>query len=277
MADRLKSDGAPHLPAVGRYGSSRALLYLYGITQETATLPATLRGVDGVSTVDPLDCPGFTCWVSRVPAGEFGEQLSQKMENLEWLADASVRHQRVVGAIHERQPILPARFGTVFLNPDSLAEDVAGRQAALQASFRRISGADEWGIRVFGAPRSAPARAVARSGREYLQGKSAMLHARPTRTLEPGITELAAAVAKLATDSAAGGKVSSAQPGLRWQTSVLLPRSRRPKLEALLARFARKFQDRFRVECTGPWPPYSFVGEKARARPAHQAEPGVAR
>ena len=102
MGDRLKSGGAPHLPAVGRYGSSRALLYLYGITQETATLPATLRGVDGVSTVDPLDCSGSTCWVSRVPAGEFGEQLSQKMENLEWLADASVRHQRVVGAIHER-------------------------------------------------------------------------------------------------------------------------------------------------------------------------------
>jgi hypothetical protein len=262
MADRLSA-------------SANTLLYLYGITQEPAAVSATLRGVDGIATVEAVDCSGFTCWVSHVPAGEFGEQLSQNMENLEWLADASVRHQRVVGAIHERQPILPARFGTVFLTRDSLADDVASRKAALKASFRRISGADEWGIRVFAATKSAPAGPGARSGREYLQRKSALLQTRPARTLEPEIRELAAALAKLATESAEGGKVSSGQPGLRWHTSLLLPRSRRPKLEALLSRFAGRFQDRFRLECTGPWPPYSFVGEKARARPAEKV--GVAR
>jgi hypothetical protein len=240
-------------------------------------LPATLRGVDGTSAVEAMDCSGFTCWVSRVRADEFGDKLSQNMENLEWLADASVRHQRVVGAIHERQPILPARFGTVFLNQDSLADDVADRKAALKASFRRISDADEWGIRVFAQPTTVTVGASARSGREYLQRKSALLQARPARTLEPEIKEFGDAVARLATASAEGGKVSSGQPGLRWQTSVLLPRPRRPKLEALLARFAGKWQDRFRVECTGPWPPYSFVGEKAHARPPQRARREVAR
>lgn len=253
------------------------LLYLYGITQAPATLAAALRGVDGSSTVEPLDCSGFTCWVSRVRVEEFGEKLAQNMENLEWLADASVRHQRVVGTIHEKQPILPARFGTVFLNRDSLADDVAGRKAVLKASFRRIAGADEWGIRVFAAARTAALRTSARSGREYLQRKSALLQARPVRTLEPEIKQFADAVARLATASAEGGIVSSGQPGLRWQTSVLLPRPRRPKLEALLARFAGKWQDRLRVECTGPWPPYSFVGEKAHARPPLRARRGVAR
>ena len=275
MADRLKSNGVPNLPGVGRCGSSRALLYLYGITEDAADLPTTLRGVDGISTVEPLECSGFTCWVSRVPAGEYGEQLAQNMEKLEWLADASVRHQRVVGAIHERQAILPARFGTVFISQDSLADDVARRKAALKASFRRISGADEWGIRVFAAKRSTAAGGGARSGREYLQRKSAMQQTRPARTLEPEIAELSAAVAKLAAETAEGGKVSSGQPGLRWQTSVLLLRLRRSKLESLLSRFARKYENRFRVECSGPWPPYSFVGEKARACPAEQA--GVAR
>lgn len=249
MADRLKS-----------------MLYLYGITQSPGRLPATTRGVDGTSTVETLECSGLTCWVSRVDAAEFGDNLPHNMENLEWLADASVRHQRVVGAIHDRQAILPARFGIVFVNEASLRDDVAHRKAALQAGFRRTADADEWGVRVFAQPKSAPLNTQARSGKEYLQKKSALLQAKPSRTLEPEIQQFAAEIAKLATASAEGGKVGAGQSGLRWQTSVLLPRTRRTKFEGVLARFARKFGERFRVECTGPWPPYSFVAEEAQAQ-----------
>ncbi len=255
MADRLKT-----------------VLYLYGITQGTQPLPVTIRGVDGTSAVEPLENSGFTCWVSRVDAVEFGDKLPHNMENLEWLADASVRHQRVVAAIHDRQAVLPARFGVVFVNEASLAEDIASRKAALKTSFRRTSDADEWGIKVFAQPRTAPAAATqARSGKEYLQRKSAMLQAKPSRTLEPEIKQFTEEVANLVTASAEGGKVGAGQPGLRWQSSVLLPRSRRAKFQSLLARFARKFADRFRVECTGPWPPYSFVSDKAQAQPTRPA------
>jgi hypothetical protein len=253
MADRLKMRAHP-------------LLYLYGITQAAEELPATVRGVDGISMVEAVECSGFTCWVSHVGAHEFGENLTRNMENLEWLADASVRHQRVVGTIHERLAILPARFGIVFLNEKSLADDVSGRKGALRASFRRIADADEWGIRVFALPLPAPVGSNARTGKEYLKRKSALLQAKPSRTLEPEIKQFASEIVNLATESAEGGKVASGQPALRWQTSVLLPRSRRAKFEALLGRFARKFAERFRVECTGPWPPYSFVADKAQAQ-----------
>jgi hypothetical protein len=242
------------------------LLYLYGITQRPESLPTTLRGVDGMTRIEALECSGFTCWASRVSNQEFGEELSHNMENLEWLADASVRHQRVVGAIHERQEILPARFGTVFLNERSLCEDIDARKTALKASFRRIAEADEWGVRVFATPRTAPVAESARSGKEYLQRKSALLQAKPARTLEPEIKQFAGSITKLATAAAEGGKVGSGQPGLRWQTSLLLPRGRRKQFETLLARFANKWHERFRVECTGPWPPYSFVAENAQAR-----------
>src|SRR5512147_585997 len=245
---------------------TKTLLYLYGITQAAERLPAKVRGVDGTSAIESLECSGFTCWVSRVDAHEFGDNLTNNMENLEWLAEASVRHQRVVGAIHERQPILPARFGVVFLNEESLGSDLTTRKTALKASFRRIADADEWGIRVFAQPRPAPVASNARTGKEYLQRKSALLQVKPSRTLEPEIRQFASDIAKLASASADAGKVGSGQPGLRWQTSVLLPRSRRAKFESLLARFARKSAEQFRVECTGPWPPYSFVADHAQAR-----------
>ncbi len=248
--------------------SPNPLLYLYGITQRPESLPATVRGVDGIARVESFETSGFTCWISRVDGRDFGDNLAHNMENLEWLADASVRHQRVVGAIYERQEILPARFGTVFRSEQSLADHVAERKNTLKAGFRRIAGADEWGVRVFAVPRSVSAASGARSGKEYLQRKAAQLQAKPARTLEPEIKAFAEAVSQLAAATAEGGKVGSAQPGLRWQTSLLLPRSSRPKFEALLARFARQRQERFRIECTGPWPPYSFVDDKAQARPA---------
>ncbi|MGI9103622.1 MAG: GvpL/GvpF family gas vesicle protein [Terriglobales bacterium] len=249
-----------------KQGGNVPLLYLYGVTAAPASLAATLRGVDGVSKVDRLECSGFTCWISRVDAREFGENLNHNMENLEWLADASVRHQRVVGAIYEREQILPARFGTVFLNPESLSRDIDSRKAALKAGFKRIAGTDEWGVRIFALPRTVNVAAGAKSGREYLQRKSELLQTRPSRTLEPEIQEFAAAIAKLAAATAAGGKVSAGQPGLRWHASLLIPRSDRAQFENLLARTSRQWHGSFRIEATGPWPPYSFVGEDAQAR-----------
>ncbi len=249
MADGINPDG-------------RTLLYLYGITQASASLPAALRGVDATAPVQPLPCSGFTCWVSRVNAREFGDELARNMEDLEWLAEASVRHQRVVSAIYEKEDILPARFGTVFTTEESLRADVSGRKVALQAGFQRVTGADEWGVRVFAVARPVTFATTARSGKEYLQRKSALLQARPPRTLEPEIRKFAAALDEIATSSTEGGKVGSGQPGLRWQASLLVPRARRKKLDAVLARFSHDWREQYRVECSGPWPPYSFVSER---------------
>jgi hypothetical protein len=146
--------------------------------------------------VEAVECSGFTCWVSHVDADEFGENLTRNMENLEWLADASVRHQRVVGTIHERLPILPARFGIVFLNEKSLAGDVSGRKGALRASFRRIADADEWGIRVFGPARAALADvgAVAAIAASEIRSLAGPLRAQVRGTLSRGMYRTLAAV-----------------------------------------------------------------------------------
>jgi hypothetical protein len=109
---------------------------------------------------------------------------------------------------------------------------------------------------------------TARSGKEYLQRKSALLQARPARVLEAEIREFAEALDEIATSSSEGGKVGAGQPGLRWQASLLVPRARRKKLDALLAHFSRQWSEQYRVECTGPWPPYSFVSDQGRSRGA---------
>jgi hypothetical protein len=255
--------------------TASSALYLYGISQRpdgaTAKKPAAKpgqklakigsAGIDGVHVVQPLLCGEFVCWVCEVDQASFADAVERNMENLEWLALHGVRHQQVVGEVAERMTIVPARFGTVFSGEPALVKDVQGRKAALKKVFARVSGGDEWGVKVFAERKAAPvAEATARSGKEYLQQKAARLKKRPERN-DPELKELATALEKIATDSAPSGKVSGAQPNLLWQATFLVPRGKRKQWDHVLKNFVERWEGQRRIEVNGPWPPYSFVSD----------------
>ena len=243
MAARLKPD---------------RVVYLYGITETLPSGIPELVGVDRFAKVEEIECDGVVCWISRASALEFEENLARNMENLDWLAETSVAHQRVISAIAGEAEILPARLGTIFRNEASLCKHIAGRSRSLKRDFKRIRGADEWGVKVFQV-RPAITLPKVRSGKDYLQAKAALL---PTRRKAEGngdIRRLERALENLATEVAPGGNVSRGQRGVEFQTTLLVKRSNRKKLESLLEKFARDWEQERRIECTGPWPPYSFV------------------
>ncbi|HZQ22248.1 MAG TPA: GvpL/GvpF family gas vesicle protein [Terriglobales bacterium] len=240
---------------------SASVLYLYGVSNARPARPVACVGVDGTSPVETLNTGSLTSWISRVPRPEFADNLARNIENLDWLADASVRHQRVVAAIGEITDILPTRLGTVFLNENSLAADVERRKATLTADLKRIQGKDEYGVKVFaGKPTKVEVPLAARSGKDYLQAKSALLRMRtPQNKKDADIERLAQALDEVAEDTAEGGRISSGRRDLLYNVSVLLKRDNRKQLESLISRFAREWGDTRQIECTGPWPPYSFV------------------
>lgn len=235
------------------------LIYLYGITREPVAGLRVPAGVDGVGVVEAIRCDGLTCWVSKVDASDFGDALSSRMENLEWLAAASVRHQRVVGSIFENTTILPARFATIFRTQESLREHLRKSKAEVMESFRRLDNCDEYGIKIFAAPAAPSPAARASSGRDYLKRKSELLAVSKPRRITPELERFIAGLQKLASESTAGGSVSTGQRNLLWQGSLLLRRPKRASLDTELARFSRDFQGQYHIECTGPWPPYSFI------------------
>jgi hypothetical protein len=238
-------------------GRAAQVIYLYGIS---APAKAALKspGVDGTAAVEALRMGAFTCWISRVDREEFGAELARRMENLDWLANASVRHQRVVGALAEKVTILPARFGTVFLTEQSLQSHVAGQKPTLAKRLKHLSGAEEWGVKVFRRARAA-ATVEASSGADYLRQKAAILKKDGPRELDADVVAFAKALQEIARDSAPAGKVSSGQSDLEWQASFLVPRSRRKQWDAVLKEYATRWGAHREIECTGPWPPYSFV------------------
>ena len=241
------------------------VLYLYAVTKSGTGDTPQVRGVDGEARIEAIPCAGLTCWISRVPAAEFGESFSQRLEDLDWLAAVSVRHQRVIAAIAESRDTLPARLGTVFLSETSLEADIRKRKATLEADLRRIAGTQEWGVKVFASPQPAVLPARVRTGKEYLEAKSSLLRSRKPPVLDEGVKEFAHELEQLGIATAEGGRISGGTRDLQYQASVLLKRSDRAKLEKLLRRFSRAWKDTHKIECSGPWPPYSFVSQSAKS------------
>ena len=235
------------------------VLYLYGITETVPAEPIAHTGVDLQSSVIPIDCDGVVCWTSQVSALEFGENLATNMENLDWLANASIAHQRVVAAIAREADILPARFGTVFRSAASLKKHIRARTREIIRDFKRVKDADEWGIKVF-AIRPVAAVPTANSGRDYLKAKAALLPRRRSQTAATGdLAEFEQALGRVAEASAKSGTISTGQRGLTFQTSLLVKRRKQKQLQSVLGKFSQRWSEERKIECTGPWPPYSFV------------------
>jgi Gas vesicle synthesis protein GvpL/GvpF len=244
------------------------VLYFYGITKSRPAIPIPQAGVDLQSAIQPLDCDGLICWISRVSAEEFEKNLARNMENLDWLTSASVAHQRAISAIARQAEILPARLGTVFRSEESLRKHIRTGAAEITQDFQRIKGAEEWGVKVFAAKQACLPTSPVASGKDYLKAKAALLPQRRSRLKADGeFEEFENALRQVALESAAVGNISSGQRGLRFQTSLLVKRKDRKKLASVLKKFSQRWAEACQIECTGPWPPYSFV-----SRPAQRVE-----
>ena len=247
-------------------------LYLYGISPALKKQPLFLAlGIDGKlgHRVMPLDCAGLVCWVSELDAGAFTAELERNSDNLEWMAEAGLRHQQAVAAITSQQDLvlLPTRFGVVFSSEEALETDVRKRKAELARAFKRVSGADEWGVKVFmEKPPAAASKSAAASknvtqvsGRDYLRTRAQALDSAQRPKSDPEVRKLAAALKKQSRAVGGSGALSDTQPKLQWQASFLVARNKSKKFAAVLRQFARRWDSTRSIEVSGPWPPYSFV------------------
>src|SRR5258708_29525595 len=95
-------------------------LYLYGVSAKSRLGKLRSAGVDGVHPVQAVTCGDLLCWVSAVDAVAFSDAINRNMENLDWLALHTVRHQRAVGENAAKSAVIPARSGTLFSSEEAL-------------------------------------------------------------------------------------------------------------------------------------------------------------
>src|SRR5207253_10081249 len=68
------------------------VLYLYGITKAPVSPVPRVGGVDGAAVIEPIECGGLICWLSRDSRTDVADQLLRKLDNMEWLAALCIRN-----------------------------------------------------------------------------------------------------------------------------------------------------------------------------------------
>jgi len=214
-----------------------------------------------------------------VHLADFSEAVLQKRLENEGELESMVRgHNGVIEAIHARQAILPARFGMVYPRAADIVAALQSARDLLLRELERLAECDEWAVHLY-ADRSVVREGVASGNAGIRRLREQAVVARPGRAyfLERQLRdELESATGRQLSDL-----VESAFERLT-RVSIAAQSNRAPavagtteEVEILRAAFlvAREGAAPFarevsavadlsaglRVECTGPWPPYSFA------------------
>jgi hypothetical protein len=261
------------------------VVYLYGFVPADAPAPPpTLVGV-GDAPVELLAVDGTNAVIARLPADEYArDQVDARLEDLRWVGEQGLAHERVVLWFVDRTDILPTRLFSLYSGESVLREALAARAPGIAAQLRRFAGRCEWNLKVaydpdrlgrHGAEVSeelgrldAEIRAAPPGRRYLLERKRADVQkrelGRSARRLAGELLDAlrpladAALVLPLATAEDTGTVVLSA--------ALLVPRAvdgdLRAEAERRTAELAELGMD---VTFSGPWAPYRFLEDDVAA------------
>ena len=215
---------------------------------------------------------GLHIVVADAPLSKYGEAaIARGLANLEWVSRAAMAHERVVESFLSADAVLPMKLFTIFTSEERALAHVREERKRLDTLVRRVSGHDEWSIRVVldrgraerAAPKSAPSSG-GRTGVAYLARKKARRDAarelaeRAQATVADLYDHLSAR-AKLAKRRTAS-ELPAQGGSLLLDAAFLVPRRRTASFKTLAGREAKAVaRHGYGVTLTGPWPPYSFV------------------
>jgi Gas vesicle synthesis protein GvpL/GvpF len=250
--------------------------------------------LDGVAGVDPARPPRLlrhgrlAAVAGDVALAEFGAAaLKRNLEDVRWLERVARAHQAVLDRALEAATVVPLRLCTVFADDAAVLAMLDRERAALRAALDRLAGRAEWGVKLIADPAAVRAAAAGSAapetagppaapgapgaGHAYLARKRRDRTAREdarriaheaARAVHAGLGAQAAAATVL---RAPPRELSGEAGELVLNGAYLVDRERGAEFRALAERIGEGQRRRgLRLEVTGPWPPYSFAGDRAR-------------
>lgn len=252
--------------------------YLYCIVK-SATKPSTARSPEGLPGAERprAVAAGGPLWliVAPVPLATYGpEQLERRLADMDWVGSVALAHESVVEQFVRRAAttVIPMKLFTMFSTVDRAVADIRQRRPAIAAAMRRISGAEEWGIRIL----REPAAPVFKAGPTRAASGAAFLAAKKRAKDDAKLSRLAAGeaaadafdqLATIARDARRrdGAPAEGATPPL-LDAAFLVPVASRARFKSAATRAAARCAGAgAQMTISGPWPAYNFVqGEEER-------------
>lgn len=261
------------------------VLYLYGFVPADAPAPPeSLPGIDG-SRIDFVPGAALSAVVSVLPAETYtAARIEAGLEDLQWVSERGLAHERVVAWFVDHAQILPAPLFTLYSSRAVLAATLADRAAELAGELERLAGRREWDLKVsyrrdeleqHAGEVSEEVRALDAEIAAAAPGRRYLLERKRAEVVRRELTDAAHRVAdQLLAElrPLSDGIVPLEPPRDAAELPVLVAAAlllRREQEEPVRARVAERAQSLgplgFTVSVTGPWAPYRFL-QPAAAR-----------
>ena len=165
-------------------------------------------------------------------------------------ATALRAYERTVRGLMDRGAVLPAQFGSVLPDEDSVRSLLRSRRRDLLARLRQVRGAVEIGLRACWRDRAgAVLDPRPTSGSSYL---------RERLELRQSARRVASELDPLTALARGSRRALAPRPDLPVLDAYLVDRGRVGEFVALVEQLDDRLDD-VELVCTGPWPPYSFA------------------
>lgn len=210
------------------------------------------------------------------------EALQANLSDAAWTALRAMRHERVVDYFARRASVVPLRFGTIYLEREGVLKMLRERSEEFRRNVERLRGREEWGVNVF-CDRKALMDAIldfsptlrelneqasqASPGQAYLVRKKmeAMRADEARAEVKRAVARIAEELGALS-EGASSLRILKDEAGelgeLVGKQAFLVERHRFAEFRGRAEQLAEETAGAgFRLELTGPWPAYNFVGQ----------------
>ncbi|MEU5969427.1 GvpL/GvpF family gas vesicle protein [Streptomyces globisporus] len=272
-------------PSDSRVASSSAeaaVTYVFAVcrsTRATSALDVTgVAGLPGGEAVRLLPSGLLTAVVQTVPAADFTDEVWQRrLSDREEIERYARAHHAVVSAVATHGPVVPLPLATLYHDDDRARSRLADEADRFHTALKRVAHHAEWGVKVYRplapepgpvadspAPEATGGRAPG-AGLAYLNRKRGAQARREkireqaldvADSVDAELRGLAAASRRLRTHGAA---LSGDQRVHVLNATYLVADERAHEVGRLVAALSERTGAQ--IELSGPWVPYSFVGE----------------
>jgi hypothetical protein len=263
------------------------LYYVYAVVSPTTAIEVAPPGIDGRAVM--LVVSGdVAALASRVDAATYGEGLDDRVADVAWIAPRAMAHDSVLTWAGDVGAVVPLPMLSLFRSEEAVRAMLTARRDELVSMLAYVSRGREYGVRIFRlddelrralgsfstrvGTLEAEVAAAKSPGQGYLLGRKLdqarkdELHAVAAEIARVTYDELSARA--IASTQDALPKTSAEQTGAAvLNASFLVAHDRVDEFRAAVTEFVRAHERRgFRVEFTGPWPPYHFTRESTDVR-----------
>jgi hypothetical protein len=257
-------------------------LYLFCLAR-LSRLPSSLlegKGLDGISPLEVAGYQDLAAVLSSVSLEDFcGPDAEARLLDLTWIGPRVMRHQEVVAEVMRHSPVLPARFGTIFSSRASLIGVLRRHHDTVAGFIDRITDQEEWAVKGMldqaGAKEKLVSLKLAEEadslgalspGKRYFQEQR--LRAGCDQELQHWLQDVSQGLWADLRDYSSdvcerrllSREASGSDKDMAWNWAFMVPASAVPAFLARLREANARWAHRgLSLDCTGPWPPYSFT------------------